>query len=100
MKSVSTFAPYVDDTGASQTNSLPYALTTENTVTAGAADLSAEEYAALENIPFAPIIEHYDEGLGKWIRLTVAKFTGDDRTDAARKEIEIAFTLPTINTQF
>lgn len=100
VKSVSTFAPYVDDTGASQTNSLPYALTTENTVTAGAADLSAEEYAALENIPFAPIIEHYDEGLGKWIRLTVAKFTGDDRTDAARKEIEIAFTLPTINTQF
>ena len=100
VKSVSTFAPYVDDTGASRTNALPYALTTDNTVTAGASDLSAEEYAALENIPFAPIIEHYDEGLGKWIRLTVAKFTGDDQRDAARKEIEITFTLPTINTQF
>ena len=100
MKSVSSFAPYVEDTGSSKTNSVPYALTTDNTVTAGASDLSPVEYAVLEALPFSPIIEHYDEALGKWIRLTVAKFSGDDRTSAPRKEIEIAFTLPTINTQF
>ena len=100
VKSASTFAPYVEDTGASRTNAVPYALTTDNTVTAGAGDLSPAEYAVLEALPFSPIIEHYDEALGKWIRLSVAKFSGDDRTNAARKEIEITFTLPTINTQF
>lgn len=100
VKSVAVYAPYVADPETARTNSRPYAMTTENTVTAGAEGLNDTDFQSVKALAFARKIEHWDEELGKWIGLTVSKSEGSFITNRATHSVEITFSLPTINTQF
>lgn len=100
VKGVSVYAPYVEDTATARTNSRPYAMTTENTVTVGVEGLSENDFQSVKWLAFARKIEHWDEALGKWIALSVSKSEGAFTTNRATHAVEITFSLPTINTQF
>lgn len=100
VKSVNTYDLYAPDPYGATTNRRPYAATTENTVTAGAAGVPEAEYEVLAGLPFAPTIERYDERRMRWTELTVSKFEGTKDTGSATHDIEIVFNLPGINIQF
>lgn len=100
VKSVSTFSPFVENTETAATNKRAYAMSAEASVTAGASMLSRQDYDALQNIPFSPLIEWYNEADSKWIRLTVEKFDGSIDTKGEKFGVEITFVLPAINVQY
>ena len=100
VSSTSTYAQYKADPATAITNRRAYALATKNSVTVGAEGVQAIHWDMLEGLPFSPLIEWYNEKLGKWIGITVAKYEGKIVTDTNTHTIEITFDLPTINTQF
>ena len=100
VKGVSVYAPYVADPEIARTNSRPYAMTTENTITVGVEGLNDTDFASVKALAFARKVEHLDEEKGKWIALTVSESEGSFKTDKATHSVEITFALPTINTQF
>lgn len=100
VKSSTIYEVYVENTAAARTNAKACAISTENTVVVGAEGVPEREYGVLGRLPFAPTIEWYNETLGKWVAVTVAKFDGKRHSDAPCADIEITFNLPTINTQF
>lgn len=68
-------------------------------ITAGADNLTAEQYNALSMIPFSPDIQWYCEDLGKWVDLTIDKSETVHETNTPRKEIELTFSLPELQLQ-
>lgn len=68
-------------------------------ITAGADNLTAEQYNALSMIPFSPDIQWYCEDLGKWVDLAIDKSETVHETNTPRKEIELTFTLPELQLQ-
>ena len=100
VKSVSVYAPFVENPLYARTNRKAYAMDTENVVTVGAELLNETDFNALRWLAFARKIEYYDETLGKWISLSVSKFDGSFNTKADTHTVEVTFSLPKINTQF
>lgn len=100
VSSSALYEQYNADPAAARTNRRAYALTTKNNITVGANGVPASAWEALQWLPFSPLIERYNEKLGKWIGLTVAKYEGAVMTEHSTHDIEITFDLPAINTQF
>lgn len=100
VKSTSLYERFTPDPLNARSNRQGYTIATEHTVTAGADNIPAEFFDMLAGLPFSPFIEWYNEKLGKWIALTVAKYDGAIMTKDALHGIEITFNLPAINTQF
>lgn len=100
VSSSSLYEQYHSDPAQATTNRRAYAIATKNGIIVGAEGVPAEAWDALQGLPFAPLIEWYNEKLGKWIGLTVAKYDGAVMTDHSTHDIEIEFELPAINTQF
>lgn len=88
------------DPAQATTNRRAYAIATKNGITVGAQGVAPEAWEALQRLPFAPLIEWWNEKLGKWIGLTVAKYDSAVYTNHSTHDIEIEFELPAINTQF
>lgn len=89
--------PYTADV---TTNERVYDMTTENTISVGADGIGGSDWEIVKKIPFSPEIEWFNERLGKWIRLSIAKWDGEYNSDNATHSIEIEFTLPRLYTQF
>lgn len=100
VSSTSLYEQYNSDPAQAATNRRAYAIATKNGVTVGAEGAPAEAWEALQRLPFSPLIEWWNEKLGKWIGLTVAKYDGAVMTNHSTHDIEIEFALPAINTQF
>lgn len=100
VKSSSVYRPYVGDNAAARTNRVPYGVSTEHELTCGAESLTRAEYASLGWLPFSPYIECWDAGGSRWVRVSTAKYSGSLDEWDERKEFEITFALPDINTQF
>ena len=69
-------------------------------ITVGAGDLTAAEYAALLCITTSPRVEIWDTEVRKWYRVYAASGDWEHGTAETRKEIEIELTLPVLQTQF
>lgn len=100
VKSTAMYERFVANPLDARSNRQSYAITTEHTVTVGAEHIPAEFFDMLAWLPFSPFIEWYNEKLGKWVALTVAKYDGAIQTKDALHGMEITFNLPAINTQF
>lgn len=100
VKSTAMYERFVANPLDARSNRQGYAITTEHTVTVGAEHIPAEFFDMLAWLPFSPFIEWYNEKLGKWVALTVAKYDGAIQTKDALHGMEITFNLPAINTQF
>lgn len=94
-----TFDIFTPDIAAAATNRRAYGIKTKNSITVGAEGVS-EGWEVLRGLPFAPIIEWYNEAAQKWINITVAKYNREIRPELHTHSIEITFDLPNINTQF
>lgn len=100
VSSSSLYEQYNIDPAQATTNRRAYAIATKNGITVGAQGVAPEAWEALQRLPFSPLIEWWNEKLGKWIGLTVAKYDGAVQTNHSTHDIEIEFELPAINTQF
>lgn len=100
VKNSTLYERYTPNTATAKSNRQAYAIATDNTVTVGAQGLWYDDYVALRSLPFSPSIEWYNETLGTWIAITVAKYDGEEITRNSTRDIEITFALPAINTQF
>lgn len=100
LKSVTTYAPFVEDTQSARTNRKIYSMEAEAGIKAGTSLLNKTDYEAIAAMPFSPLIEYYEEQLYKWIRVAVEKFDGETDTKGEMFSVEISFTLPNINTQY
>lgn len=100
VKSTSAYERYTPNVGEARSNRQAYGINTDNTVVVGAQGLPTNDYNVLKGLPFSPYIEWYNEDLGKWIAVTVAKHDGERITRNNTHDIEITFALPAINTQF
>lgn len=100
LKSVTTYAPFVEDTQSARTNRKIYSMEAEAGIKAGTSLLNRTDYEAIAAMPFSPLIEYYEEQLDKWIRVAVEKFDGETDTKGEMFSVEISFTLPNINTQY
>lgn len=91
---------YVPNTATATTNRRTTAIKHKNTVTVGVENISATDYKALQQLPFSPTVEWYNETLGKWIELSVAKFGGEYELGELSSDFEVEFNLPQIYTRF
>lgn len=98
-QSVDNARIYVTNPQNAYTNIRTIGLDTENGITVGAGSLSAEEFEALRKLPFARIIEWWNEKSQRWIRLAIEDFALDYSHTAGTHSIEITFALPEIITQ-
>lgn len=94
-----TYDIFTPDIAAAATNRRAYGIKTKSSITVGAEGVN-EGWEVLRGLPFAPIIEWYNEAAQKWINITVAKYNGEIRPELHTHSIEITFDLPNINTQF
>lgn len=100
VKNTSTYDRYTPNVGEARSNRQAYSMSTDSTVIVGAQGIPTNDYNVLKGLPFSPYIEWYNEALGKWVAVTVAKYDGETITRNNTHDIEITFALPAINTQF
>lgn len=69
-------------------------------ITAGAGNLNSNEYEALSDIIYSPMVEYFNEELGLWIEVKAeeVELNGDNRSYV--HSIELKFILPTRQLQF
>lgn len=100
VKSSSMYENYSDNPLTAGSNRRAYGLTTEHSVSVCAEGLKAGEWQAVAELPYSPLIEWYNETLGRWVVLAVSSFDGSYNSFDSVHKAEIVFDLPIINTQF
>ena len=100
VKTLTTVNPVVDD--ILNANYLEKEIDKEasRTISVGSGNLSNIEYNELLTLSTSPRVEYWDEEIQKWIRIYVASGKFESETWHIKKEIEIEFTLPTLQMQF
>ena len=74
-------------------------LSVSNFVKAGAGVLSANEFEALKEIEYSPMVDYYDTKQMHWIGCQVSEVANENDTKLMTKSIEITFELPKRNLQ-
>lgn len=98
-QSVDNARIYVANPQNAYTNIRTIGLDTDSGITVGAGSLSSGEFEALRKLPFARIIEWWNEKSQRWIRLAIEDFALEYSHTAGTHSIEITFALPEIITQ-
>lgn len=72
----------------------------ETSVYVGASGVSRQEWEILSLLPLSPHIEWYNEKSGKWVTITARKSENTMDTDLNIHDMDFAFGLPNLKTQF
>jgi len=98
LKNTDTYEPYIiTDENYSEK---PFSKEGNIIITAGAENLTKDEYKALSLLPMSNYIEWYNEELNEWILLNVSKADNESITGESKQSVEIDFELPKLNLQY
>ncbi|MCL2596261.1 MAG: hypothetical protein FWD66_01075 [Paludibacter sp.] len=88
------YKPFFNDVQAITGTTRMFYMEAAENITAGAEQVTNDDYEALHKIIYSPLIEWYNEKLNKWIEVLVDDFDITKDTWNNTQSVEVTFNLP------